>query len=479
MAINIMRNYLTLIFENEDSKAKIYFDLFINIIIIISIYTIIQEHIYQSDRQIYIWANDIFFYAFSIEYGLRFWMSTQFTRDYRGAGLSYAITRKIQWALKVNNIIDLLALAPDIRYLRLFRIFRLLRLVRVARLFRSVYVQATVERAFMILRSFRQNTMLFLILFAVTFIALMVISLFIFAAETAENSKFITFTDTLLYSFQLIKVVENTPATGWGKAGSTLILLINMAFLGMIISLMTTTVEEIMEKMKKGKIGKVNFKNHIVLCGYTKSTETVIKELLSGVEKKPRIVLISRLDNPDITGVIYMNGDFTKIDVLKKANIDFAKMVIVFTEKLENETSEVVDMRTMLTVFNVEKEVPGVHTVAEINETDNGDVIREKIQGDELIYKETLDGNLIASCVRHPYISSMIYDLLDVGGKGVSEILANQLLSLEIKTIKDIKLYAVENNKTLLGFIDENKLSTINPDNEYVCKGSERLIFIE
>ncbi|MDH5718310.1 MAG: ion transporter [Spirochaetia bacterium] len=473
-----MRKFLSDLFENNNSKRKIFFDIFINILILISVYTIIQEYIYENENELFIIANDVFFYIFVLEYFIRLWLCTTFIKDYKDEGLSYAIINKIKWILKPNSIIDLLAILPDIRYLRLFRIFRLIRILRIVRLFRSVHVQSAVERGFLILRSFRETTMLFFLLFFFVFSALIIISLFIYASETKINKEFSTFLDSILYSFQLVDIVDDLPKTGWGKLGSSLLLLVNMVFFGIFISLITTNVEEVLDRMKKGKLGKVNYKNHIILCGFTKSTEAVIKELLCNKKKKPKIILISRKQNPDITGVIYMNGDFSKMETLKKANISQAAMVVVFTEKLDDETYEVVDMRTMLTIFNVEKEVPEVHTVAEIIETENGDIIREKIKGDELIFKETLDGNLIASCVKHPYISSMIYDLLDTKGNSIKEYKAIELLNAKIKTVKDIKMYAIENNITFLGFIDEYKKSNINPDNNLIFSGNERLIFI-
>ncbi len=138
------------------------------------------------------------------------------------------------------------------------------------------------------------------------------------------------------------------------------------------------------------------------------------------------------------------------------------------------------DLRTVMTVFHIEKEASNVHTIAEINDAQNADIIIDKMEGDEILYKEMIDSRIISNCISHKYISNMFYEML---GTAKSERLQETSLT-EIKMenntlVKKIKYYFIEKDATFLGFIDEKNKSHLSPKNDVQIKESYRLIYIK
>ena len=235
-----------------------------------------------------------------------------------------------------------------------------------------------------------------------------------------------------------------------------------------------------MDNIKTGKTGNLNIQDHIVLCGYTSSSKKVIEELLNNKRfYSKKIVLITEHGNPNLNGIIYVNGDYSDIDVLRQVNIKDAVLAVIFSEYKEHETIKNVDMRTVLTVYNIEQENPAVHTVAEIINEKNSEIIKEKIKGDEIIFKETIDAHLIVNCIRHPYISPMLYDLLNLDNRIIKEKRLKDLGFTESATFKELKQYQIEKDIVIIGYIDTENTAFLAPQNTTIIAADDRLIYVE
>ena len=136
-------------------------------------------------------------------------------------------------------------------------------------------------------------------------------------------------------------------------------------------------------------------------------------------------------------------------------------------------------MRTVLTVYNIEQENPNVHTIAEIINEKNAEIIKEKINGDEIIFKETIDAHLIVNCIRHPYISPMLYDLLNLDDRIIKEKQLKDLGFTKNTTFKELKQYQIEKDIVIIGYIDTENTAFLAPQNAAVITTDDRLIYVE
>ncbi len=123
-----------------------------------------------------------------------------------------------------------------------------------------------------------------------------------------------------------------------------------------------------MDTITSGKIQKLNLTNHIIICGYTNSSQNVIDDLLQNKQNHNQIILVTTKAIEDTSGLIYINADYTVSQNLEKVNVKQARQVIVFAEAKPTDTEQDTDLRTAMTIFQIEKMAPKVHTIAEIND---------------------------------------------------------------------------------------------------------------
>jgi len=473
--------------ESENNPRNIIVSMFVNLIIIISIILTMYELFYDSPNLI-VRINFFLLIFFILEYSLRFYVGTDFIDDVKKQGTKIAFLNKIKWMFSFYHLIDLLAILPIIRFLRIFRTFRLFRFLRTLRLLRIFKFFHSFNRAIIFLRGLRSGLRFIIILIVVTIFTITILSLFLFIFEKNNINDFGSIQKSLWFSVKLTGYGKETPHTIVGRIIVALIILSNVAFFSLLVSIFTAKIREIMENIKKGKLGNLNMEGHIVLCGYTRSTQVVIDELLKNKRFYNRIVVITNEEEVDIGGVLYLKGDFSEIKNLRNANIAKASMAVVFSEPLANdEDKKMTDLRTVMTVFNIEKENDKVHTIAEINFDENAKIIKEKIFGDEIIYKESIDANIIANSIRHNYISPMIYEMLNLEGKVFKEKLFRDFGFDKETKYFNLKESLLQKNITLLGFInkeDDNDNQqkhkcNLAPDNNQIIKPDDRVIYLE
>lgn len=461
--------------ESEYNSKRVIVDLFIFLIIVISVASTVIE--LSVDKKIPEWIADldiVLTLFFAVEYLTRFYIATDFTKEARSSGVWYAIRQKLKWMISFSAIIDLLALVPSIRFMRTIRIFRILRVLKFLRLLRMQRLFGSVN---ILMRTMKESAAIYVTLFAIVFFIILFGSLGIYIAENEHDSK-VEFTDKMMYALEKIGIFDSSPKTILGKIFASVIVVGNIFFVSFLISLINTKMQSIITNMKEGKSRNLKLREHIVLCGYTKGTENVLEEIKTNRKLfDKRIVLVSEQSNPDLKGVIFIKGDYSELSVLQSVNIKEASLCIIFAEQNEGESIKNVDLRTVLTVFNIETLQPEVHTIAEIINKDNAEIIKDKIKGDEIIYKEIIDAHLITNCIRHKYVSGIVYDLLDQEGNSMEEASLKELKLPENITVRELKKEFIERDYNFLGYID-NDQTFLAPKKDVVLKENYRIIFI-
>jgi len=193
------------------------------------------------------------------------------------------------------------------------------------------------------------------------------------------------------------------------------------------------------------------------------------------------LIILSRKKVPDIAGVKHLALDYFNIDTLRseKVGLKDCSVCVIFAEYKKGETARIVDMHTVLTVYNIRKEAPHIHIVAEILDRDNTTIIND-LKCDDIIFKEIIDFNLITECVLHPNISTIIYDLLTVRGKQLKQTTLDEIgLSAEEVTYRDVRVRGLEQDVTYLGYISDSDGVKLMPANSEKMQPDYRLVYIE
>lgn len=474
-----MKNFLRKWLVNEDNSKKYFFDIFLAFVILLSIALIFLQGV-QGEFVGFLKVLDTSIVIFFVvEYVARFYIATDFREDIENHNLWYAIYKKLLWMVRISSLIDLFALLPSLTFFRAFRTLRFLRLLRLMRLGRAFKIFRDIDKLNIILQGMKEQNRVFYVFFFLTVVFLSLFSFIIFISEAGvKGTDFVSFSDTFWYTLKTIELVDDTPQSFVGRLVTMVLLLFNLAIFGFLISLFLTKIQYVMDAITSGKITKLSMKNHIVICGYTKSSRNVICDLLKDDKNYNNIVLITKKEVDEISGVIYVDADFTDYSALRIVKIKDAKFAVVFAEANEHDTIRDIDLRTVMTVFHIEKEAPGVHTIAEINDEVNAEIIKDKMNGDEILYKELIDSKIITSCINNPNISNMFYGLFGNDNDKIKTVSFEEMAFAQGTLVKQIKLFFLERNETFLGLIDSDKNSIISPSNDMLVDNSYRLIYL-
>lgn len=369
------------------------------------------------------------------------------------------------------SIIDLLAILPAYRPLRVLRIFLLFRLFKIIRYTNSLkeFLNIFVER------KFELYTLAILSGIVIFFGSTI---MFVYEGPEGVNDQVNHFFDAVYWSLITISTVgygDIVPITPEGKF-VTLILVINgFLVIAFSTSIVTTALAQRMETIKKNRVeNEVNkLDEFVIICGYDIMAKNLVRELTKHKKK----VLIVDDDENNIAfaqndNLLAILDDPTNMDFLKKIGVgEGASTIITLSEDDATNLSIVLGARALDNNIKI-------ITLVNDQEVEN----KLKLAGADF----TINSNEISAYVAGEYIGQ------PVAFEAVDGILLNDDISAEVDEIeivnemniidKNINLINFENyNLTLIGIINNsNKYEFIfNPVNvNYTLKQKDILIVI-
>lgn len=192
---------------------------------------------------------------------------------------------------------------------------------------------------------------------------------------------------------------EVMPQTIGGKFVATLLVVEGLALLGFIFGGFAAHFVE--QSMSGGRImNQVKFKDHIVVCGWTSDTPSILDELTSeDVKTKRNIVVLADLEkNPmNREDIKFVKGDPTKDEDLIRAGIMNANTAIISLDR----KSDNPDAKAILTALAVESLNRSVYTCVELRNPENEKhLVHANV--DEIVCLGRLSQNLIVhSSLKH------------------------------------------------------------------------------
>jgi voltage-gated potassium channel len=219
-----------IVFEHDDKASK-NFDLLILGLILGSLLVVIldsEPSLYESYHQEFLILEWVFTILFTIEYGLRFWLSK----------------RKIGYIFSFYGLVDLLAIIPTFlslffagtQFLVVIRALRLLRVVRILKLGRYLREAEALKTA---MRNSRTKIQLFL---ATVLTIVLIAGTLMFIIEGPENG-FTSIGMSMYWAIVTLTTVgygDITPLTPYGKFMSSTIMLLGYAIIAVPTGIVTS-----------------------------------------------------------------------------------------------------------------------------------------------------------------------------------------------------------------------------------------------
>jgi len=416
---------------------------------------------------------------FSIEYALRIWASAE------AEGPGGAATKRLRYVFSLMALVDLAAILPfyleilpmNMLFIRSVRLLRVFRIFKIGRYSNSIGTMLRVFR--------KKRDDLLLALFVIAILLIFFANLMYHIENAAQPGEFGNAFQAMWWGIVTITGVgygDVYPVTVAGKILGGCIAILGVLTVAIPIGILGSAYVEDASNKRLGRIKVIRSSDHIIICGYNRITADVITDLLSEVSIS-RVVLVTQKPNPEIPGILYVNADWTDINVLRRLSIAGARSCIIMAESLRGDAQDgdgdMVDMRTLFTLYKVKRDFPDVHTVVEVNDPARLEMVKANLLADEIILKETIDGHLTASCVKIPGVSRLIYELINLEGKVLQETTPASIGLADGCIYGDVVGHGIDHNMTFIGFIrGSENLSQLSPSRNTPVLRDDRLIFI-
>ena len=329
------------ILDNPANPFKKYFDITI-IVLILSSVTIM---IYEVKNPLPAWMDffDIYIVSlvFLIEYLLRLWVYSDLANDlmqeydksvFLGRkfnlwkALAKGFKKKLEFMVTPAAIIDLLAILPAYRPLRVLRIFVLFRFLKLLRYTRSInqFIEVLSNKKFELL------TLLFLLLFV-----MMTGAIAIYVLEDTHNPNINNMFDAIYWSLVTISTVgygDISPVSDMGRVIAMIIILFGIAMISFATSVIVSAFSEKLSKLKEERIiDNINkSEEFLIICGYGQMTKMFFRQ--QDASKYRYIILDKdpkRVEEAIRDGYDAINEDASRYETLKRFNADNANITVL------------------------------------------------------------------------------------------------------------------------------------------------------
>ncbi len=325
---------ISTVLNDPTAKSKKYFDYFMIFLVLSTVLILILEIKHHLPAWVYAYESFAVI-IFIIEWLARVWVSgdahmrvieTYERLEAKEISSTFwtlfreGLRQKMSFILSPMSIIDLLAILPSYRPLRVFRFFLLFRLFKVFR-----YTQ----NANFFLRVFREKRFEFLTLIVIfafmVFFAATVIYIF---EGGGANDKIDTFFDAIYWAVITITTVgfgDITPQTAEGRFVTIFLIIGGIAIISFMTSIITTSMTEKLEEVKSQHILNevAKLKSYILVCGYGKMGKVLCEELNRSGE--PFVVLDmlpKEIAEASKRGYLALEADASDISILKELKCD-------------------------------------------------------------------------------------------------------------------------------------------------------------
>jgi len=336
-----IRSQVQDILENDKNPYKRLFDGFIIFLILSSVFILIYEVKHPVPK----WLDyyDIYFVSliFLIEYILRLWISSDLTADlvdeydrfakinrkfHLLPALWRGIKKKLSYMVTPPAIIDLLAILPAYRPLRVLRIFVLFRFLKLLRYTRSInqFVEVLSTKRFELL------TLLGLLLFITLTGAIA-----IYVLEDMKNPNITNMFEAIYWSLVTITTVgygDIAPVSEMGRLIAMIIILLGVAMISFATSVIVSAFSEKLQALKEERI--IESINHsdefLIICGYGQMTKMFFRQ--ANIKKMNYIILDrekERVEEAIKDGFKAIVDDASRYTTLSRFNVKGAKVTVL------------------------------------------------------------------------------------------------------------------------------------------------------
>ncbi len=235
------------------------------------------------------------------------------------------------------------------------------------------------------------------------------------------------------------------PTTTFAREFTIVVAFVQIFLLGYLLAVITSAVASEVQAEQLGLLG-TDFRDHTVIAGYSSVGAAAARELL--IEEQRVAVITDRAD--DVSNIRSLGpadrlfvtfGNPAETEILKRANADRARAVIVATPD---------DTANLIAVLNLRTFAPNVRVVVSVSRPELKDTMRTA----GVTYVATpgdMGGRLCANAAFRPEVANAIEDLLAAAyGADLQEFLLGPRTPVKGGTVAELERAVREHSGCLL-----------------------------
>lgn len=340
-----------------------------------------------------------------------------------------------------------------------------------------------------------------------------------FQTPSENATSFNSLINSLWWTIVTMTTVGFGDMSPTGVPGRIFAIVIMMSGIG-LIAVVTGTISSVFvtQKIREGKgLEKINFENHVLICGWNRKMEHVINSLINLSKNKIDIVLVNE-ETPDKLNAFvqkfnikirFVIGDYSEEAILEKANVKKANAAIILMDYKQGN-----DQKAIITTLGIKHLSTDCKTIVYANDKDSIRYLK-RANADEIIFDDDFETFMAAAHILAPGIPEVINRILDYNspnslksvpipssfiGKPFNELFSylryrkkliclgvyeihhkmgvNEILSADTSALDQFIEKKLKQAGHQFGNSDKTGV-VINPDDNYLIKPNEGALVIE
>jgi voltage-gated potassium channel len=306
------------------------------------------------------------------------------------------------------------------------------------------------------IRTLQRERVFGLILALVVILLLASIGFTVF--EPAEGPWWTRFGRALWWGMVTLTTVgygDVVPVTFMGRLVGLTLMIIGFLSLSLVTATVASVFIERKFRQEKG-LEAVKSTQHILILGWPEDAEALLNQLVKRLPANIAVVLINKATPEQMdaikekypqTAIFYLRGDYSREEILMKANVQGAIKAIILADRQPGETAAQVDQRTLFTALTLKALHAKIRIMGELLRPENRTYL-ERAGVEEVLIRGQYDSSLLAGAIASPALFRIYTSLLTGEGQGLWDV--------EIPSrfhgcpLSDLTAYLQESNQGIL-----------------------------
>lgn len=284
--------------------------------------------------------------------------------------------------------------------------------------------------------------------------------------EPAEGEWWTRFGRALWWGMVTLTTVgygDVVPVTFLGRLVGVTLMVIGFLSLSLVTATVASVFIERKFRQEKG-LEAVKCTQHILILGWPEEAEALLDQLLKRLPVTIAVVLINKAPPEQMdaikekfpqNAVFYLRGDYSREEILLKANVQGAFKAIILADRQPGETAGQVDQRTLFTALTLKALHAKIRIMGELLRPENRSYL-ERAGAEEVLIRGQYDSSLLAGAITSPALFRIYTSLLTGDGQGLWDVeIPSQFHG---RPLSELSAYLQENHQgILIGVYTEGK----------------------